>query len=192
MRKKEDIETIYDAALRVFAEYGYRKTTVEEIAGELGMTKGNIYRYVKDKKDLYDKAVAHALLRWQSLVGDALRRETDVQRQFTVMCTKAVEYLSRDRHLRRILIRDPDIFPLLDEHDPYRKINRASEAMLNSIITRGIEEGRFRKMDPESASRALFSIYKLLIIRTYIKSEGSKMKRVFDGTLDLITRGLFK
>lgn len=192
MRKKESIETIYAAALKVFAEYGYKKATVEEIADELGMTKGNIYRYVKDKKDLYDKAVGYALLRWQSLVGDAMRRERDVRQQFTVMCTKAVEYLSKDRYLRQILVRDPEIFPLLDQQDPYRKINRASETILKSIITRGIEEGEFRDMDADCASRALFSIYKLLIIRTYIKSEGPKMRRVFDGTLDLITRGLFK
>lgn len=192
MRQKEDIKTVYNAALKVFAEFGYKKTTVEDIAGELGMTKGNIYRYAKDKKDLYDKAVAHALLKWQGLVRDAIIKENDVRNQFLVMSRKAVEYLSKDKHLRQILIHDPDIFPLFDEVDPYKKINRASEAMLKSIISRGVREGKFRVMNEDSAARSLFSIYKLLIIRTYIRSEGKRMEQIFEGTLDLISRGLFK
>ena len=51
MRKKEKQEAIYEAALRVFARYGFRKTTVEDIARELGMTKGNLYLYARDKRE---------------------------------------------------------------------------------------------------------------------------------------------
>ena len=65
MKPKEDISTIYEAALEVFAEYGFKKATLEDIAGQLGMTKGNLYRYARNKKDLYRNTVRYALLRWQ-------------------------------------------------------------------------------------------------------------------------------
>ena len=68
MNREEKLATIYEAALRVFARYGYRRTRVEDIADELGMTKGNLYLYVENKRDLYEKAVAHGLSRWQEMV----------------------------------------------------------------------------------------------------------------------------
>ena len=192
MRKKEKIEAIYGAAMRVFAEFGFRKSTVEDIAAELGMTKGNLYLYVRDKKDLYEKAVGHALLRWQRLVRDAVSQEPDVRRQFMVMGTKALEYLSRDNDLRMVLIRDPAIFPLFPVKDPYSQINRNSVNMIRNILKRGIEEGAFRAVNLKTMPDVLFSIYKMLVIRTYIAHEGTSMKRMFADTLETVALGIFK
>jgi len=55
VRQKENIETIYAAALKTFAKYGFKKTTVEDIAVAMNMTKGNLYLYVKNKKDLFNQ-----------------------------------------------------------------------------------------------------------------------------------------
>jgi len=63
---------IFDAALKLFAQYGYKKTTLEDVAGECGMTPGNIYFYVKNKKDLYEKTVSNMVevkSRGASLMG---------------------------------------------------------------------------------------------------------------------------
>ena len=43
---------IIETAFQVFAERGYEKTTVREIATKAGMTAGNIYRYVGSKDDI--------------------------------------------------------------------------------------------------------------------------------------------
>lgn len=192
MRKRERIEAVYDAALRVFARYGFRKATVEDIAAELGMTKGNLYLYVKDKQELYRKSVAHALLRWQLYVRDAIAKEPNVRQQFLVMGEKALEYLSKDGDLHRVLIRDPDIFPMFPISDPYEQINRNSVSMIRSILKRGMEEGVFRSVNLQTLPRVLFSIYKMLVIRTYIEQEGKTMQRMFRETLELLTLGIFR
>jgi AcrR family transcriptional regulator len=192
MRKKEKIESIYNAALKVFAEYGYRKATMDDIAAALGMTKGNLYLYVKDKKDLYEKSVGHAILRWQVLVRDAIAREPDVKKQFLVMGEKALEYLSKDNDLRRVLVRDPDIFPLFPSNDPYARINRNSVAMIRSILKRGMDEGVFRTVNLDTLPEALFSIYKMMVIRAYIVQEGKSMRRLFDEMLQTVTLGIYR
>ena len=108
-RKEAKIEEICRAALRNFSSYGYRKTTVGDVAAELGMTQSNLYFYVKDKRELYERAVSFALEQWQQYVREAVEKEEDVKQRFLVMCTKAVEYLTEDDELRRILAHDPDI-----------------------------------------------------------------------------------
>lgn len=191
MRKKEDIEKIYSAALAVFAEYGYKKATLEDIAGRIGMTKGNLYIYAKNKKDLYQQTVSDAMLKWQSMVRKRVERETDVKQQFLVMCHKAVEYLSRHNDLRRVLVRDPDIFPMFPVDDPYLEINRASVEMIRRILVHGISEGSIRPVDPDKVSEIIFSIYKMFIIRAYIVEEKKEIQQMFEETIDLISAGLF-
>lgn len=45
-------ESILDAADRLFAQFGFKKTTVEEIAQEAGIGKGTIYLHFKSKEEL--------------------------------------------------------------------------------------------------------------------------------------------
>jgi AcrR family transcriptional regulator len=191
MKPKENLATIYEAALSVFADYGYKKATLDDIAAALGMTKGNLYRYARNKKDLYHNTVRHALLRWQGRVREAISREPDVVGQFHVMCRKAVAYLSRDDALRRLLVRDPDIFPMFPADDPYADINANSVAMIRSIVERGIAEERFRPVDLDTVPEIIFSVYKMFIIRMYIKSQDRAQEEMFTQTVALMTRGLF-
>jgi AcrR family transcriptional regulator len=191
MKPKEDIATIYEAALGVFADYGFKKATLDDIAAELGMTKGNLYRYAQNKKDLYRNTVRHAMLRWQGRVREAIEREPDAERQFQVMCRKAVAYLAEDDALRRLLVRDPDIFPMFPANDPYADINANSVAMIRSILERGIAEQRFRAVDLETVPEIIFSVYKMFIIRMYIKSRDRAQEEMFTQTVALITQGLY-
>jgi AcrR family transcriptional regulator len=191
MKPREDITTIYAAALKVFAEYGYKKATLDDIAARLGMTKGNLYRYARNKQNLYRSTVRHALRQWQHRVQDAMAGEEDVVRQFHVMCRKAVAYLAEDDALRRLLIRDPDIFPMFPAEDPYGDINADSVGMIRSILKRGMAEQRFRVVDLASVPEIIFSVYKMFIIRMYLKSGDRAQEKMFTETVDLITRGLF-
>ncbi len=191
MRKRGSTEELFKAALRIYGRYGYRRATLEDIAAELGMTKGNLYLYVRSKRDLYQKSVEYALLRWQGRVREAVERESDPREQFIVLCRKAVEYLSRDADFRRVLVHDPEIFPMFPQRDPYERINKNSMNMIRAILRRGIDEKSFRPVNLSTLPQLIFSIYKMFIIRMYIRAEGRAMQRMFEETLDLFTRGLF-
>ena len=47
-------EEILIAALNLFARDGYEAASVSQIAGELDMTKGALYRHYKSKRDIFD------------------------------------------------------------------------------------------------------------------------------------------
>ena len=50
-------EKILMTALRLFARDGYEAVSVSTIAGELGMTKGALYKHYKNKRDIFDSIV---------------------------------------------------------------------------------------------------------------------------------------
>ena len=47
-------EEILIVALHLFARDGYEAVSVSQIAGELDMTKGALYRHYKNKRDIFD------------------------------------------------------------------------------------------------------------------------------------------
>ena len=50
-------ENILHTALRLFARDGYEAASVSDIAGELGMTKGALYKHYRNKRDIFDSIV---------------------------------------------------------------------------------------------------------------------------------------
>ena len=64
-------ERILDAAAALLVRWGYRKTTIDDVAREAGVGKGTIYLHWKDKNDLFRAAI----LRAQQQVGvEVMRR----------------------------------------------------------------------------------------------------------------------
>lgn len=58
MNMSDTKERILVTALRLFAKDGYEAVSVSQIAGELGMTKGALYKHYKNKRDIFDSIVA--------------------------------------------------------------------------------------------------------------------------------------
>ena len=50
-------ERILTSALRLFARDGYEAVSVSAIAGDVGITKGALYRHYKNKRDIFDSIV---------------------------------------------------------------------------------------------------------------------------------------
>jgi AcrR family transcriptional regulator len=190
MDANDRLTKIIEESIKEFARYGYRKTSMEDIADKMGMTKSNLYFYFKNKKDLYEKAVAHALLGWQSRVQQALERENDVINRFIVLATKAYEYLAEDADLRAIIINDPDIQAITPDEERFPTIGRAAYELVKNTIQQAIDEKRFRTVDVEHVAGFLYSVYCMFIIKTYVKSEGHSAQEMYKAGIDVILKGL--
>ena len=55
-------EKILVTALRLFAVYGYEAVSVSQIAGELGITKGALYKHYKNKRDIFNCIFEYSVL----------------------------------------------------------------------------------------------------------------------------------
>ena len=57
-------ELILDAALEVFAAYGFRGSTVDQIATKCGLSKPNLLYYFRRKEDIYTAVLERTLDAW--------------------------------------------------------------------------------------------------------------------------------
>ena len=53
---------ILDAALELVQRWGYRKTTLDDIAKQAGVTKGTIYQHWKTREALFGALLQHEYL----------------------------------------------------------------------------------------------------------------------------------
>ena len=70
-------EVLLDAAIGVFARYGFRKTSMDEVARAAGVSRQGLYLLFADKEELFRKALAHKLTRQLSAAVIALSRVGD-------------------------------------------------------------------------------------------------------------------
>ena len=190
MRPKTSPESIYECALEVFARYGFRRARMEDVSDGLELAVGTLYRYVRDKRDLYERTVEFGIRRWQAKVLTAVEAQDDVLEKFKVMCRRGYEYLAQDQHLRAIIINDPDIFPLSPRKVRFPEIDNASIGLISAIINQGVAQGVFRRVNVPTTAEFLYSIYVMFIIKTYVKTEGQAASVLFDDGLDLLLHGL--
>jgi AcrR family transcriptional regulator len=54
-------EAILQAALELFGRYGYRRTSIDDIARQAGVAKGTVYLYVENKEALF-RSLSQSLL----------------------------------------------------------------------------------------------------------------------------------
>lgn len=75
-------EKILEAAYQQFLHYGYSKTTMNEIAGALSMSKALLYYYFPDKSQLYIAVTRKLANDYLKTLRDDLSQMTDLKEAF--------------------------------------------------------------------------------------------------------------
>lgn len=68
---------VLEAALGVFARYGFRKTSMDEVARAAGVSRQGLYQQFANKEDLFRKTLEHSLNSQLAAAEAALSRQDD-------------------------------------------------------------------------------------------------------------------
>jgi AcrR family transcriptional regulator len=78
---------VLDAAVGVFARYGFRKTSMEEVARAAGVSRQGLYLQFANKEELFRRAVEHSLSNQLSAAVAALARNSEsLERRLIAAC----------------------------------------------------------------------------------------------------------
>lgn len=78
---------VLDAAVGVFARYGFRKTSMDEVARAAGVSRQGLYLQFANKEELFRKAVEHTLSgQLKAAVAALSRREDGLELRLIAAC----------------------------------------------------------------------------------------------------------
>jgi AcrR family transcriptional regulator len=153
-------QEILDAALKVFAERGYRNTRLEDIGEAAGVTKGAIYHYFANKEELLLRAIEHRREEALGRIEDVLRDKTaPVSTRLRLVVRRWFGSVPEERLavvtllVQGIAHEAPDAFRRWLAGGP-----AASARLIASLVREGQARGEFRAdADADVAARMLVS-----------------------------------
>ncbi len=144
---------ILQAALRAFRERGYHATTLEDIAGLLGLRKTALYHYFPDKEAILYACHLESLAELERLVPEARARFSRASQQLAHVIREHVRVMTDTLQGSPLAF---EVTALSPAHQREIIAGRdAYERALREIIERGIRAGEFRRTNSKIAVFAI-------------------------------------
>ncbi len=99
----EKIKMIYDAALNVFEDEGFRKATMDKIAQSAGIGKASVYRIFKNKEELLDKLLQQEFDIIVRGINKINSSNTEVTEQISEMIRYWIGYVSHNHTVYQLI-----------------------------------------------------------------------------------------
>lgn len=182
-------ELIVEAAKDLFARFGLAKTTMADIAQACGKGKSTLYYYFAGKEQVFAAVIGQEIEGLKQSINRAVAKANTPQdklRAFTMarliyLGEKADQYTAiKEEHLRHY-----DFIASLT-----KDYSRWELAVIESILTRGLDQGHFRTLEPPNVAQALFFALKGFEYPWISDLSQREMKRTVDVLLEVLFKGI--
>jgi len=184
-------EEIVRAAQDIFSRYGFRKTTMEEIARAACRGKSSLYYYFKSKDEVFQAVAGREIEKWRKKLRDALGREQTPQKKLRVYFMTRMSALS---HLSRFYGFFADEY-----YENYRLVERLKAeieggefSLVREILKEGKGKGIFNIRDLDVTALNIVNVLRGLEHSWLKERNVVALKKRIDNLLDIFLKGLLK
>ncbi len=148
---------ILAAAEQRFADFGFRRTGIAEIARDAGVAPGTLYRYFESKEDIFRAVMREQLASWLDTARRVVAQPGSAIERLARLGQASIDFNRENALLNSVYRRDGEIIfaPLLEEL--HEQLVTEHVAMMADVIRDGIREGTLREVDPERTAFILFT-----------------------------------
>ncbi|MEK6794114.1 MAG: TetR/AcrR family transcriptional regulator [Spirochaetota bacterium] len=154
-------QIILKRATELFAQFGLKKTSVDQIAENAGIAKGTIYNYFKSKEELFTAIIRSEAEKFVDTITGALKDcKTSEEKLRTFFLTEfdlLFEYINlfntahKGSHIHELMT---SIGKETDEY--YQKMH----GIMTSIFEEGIRDGSFKSIDYRTLADIVVELFK--------------------------------
>ena len=195
-RSKQTKENIVQAAIRLFQERGYEKTTSNDIASEAGVSVGSFYVYFADKRQLFltifdrlaDELYKNIFdgLKPEHLFDSDLELRSSIRRAVASTIADKQKYSGLHRVVSELLLKDADFAAR------HKAVMQRSVAKIRELISLAHKAGLTWDIDVDAAA---FLVQRVVfdVSQDYVTGcVEFDRERAIDALADMIHRFVFK
>ena len=179
-------------ASRAFSRFGFKKTSVDEIARAAGVAKGTIYLAAESKEDLFYQALHREVRQWVAEVSRLIDPRKPADELLGQMAIFGFEKLEQSPLVRDLLSgKTKELLPLwTDRFDELRSLGRQNVV---EVLRLGIKQGQFR---PDLDVERIATVLQDMQIAGYLfhgargPADQEKLLPQLAAGLDLVMNGL--
>jgi len=190
---------LYEAAKGIFYEFGYKKTSVNDITSKAGVAKGTFYIYFKSKADIFALIWTKTLEKEIQKFISSLSNMKDSREKLRAFISSAFNITQNEEsYAGKMISRRNDFLYAMEEitqHVPQTIISEKkflNDVIIN-ILKHGIDSGEFRELDIEKTGGVIHSMMFLISFLDKIELITSMNRKEFIDTLtELLLAGIKK
>lgn len=155
---------ILDAAAEAFMRGGFANTTIDDIAHDLGATKGLVYYHFRSKFDIFLAVYSEGMRRVSERVEPLADGEGTGRDRLVAMSLahelNLMRHLAYHHVVHQALRGEMSTALKPRQWDALQALNQLRhdyELMFRRVVTAGIEDGSLRRVDAALATRILLS-----------------------------------
>lgn len=197
-RKEARPAELLEAAMTVFAAKGFAAARLDDIAARAGVSKGTIYLYYDSKEAMLRtliKTIPVSLVDGIAALAEADQDPADATLRKVFQLIGAAMRDPVLMQFPRLVIGEGGNFPWIAETYHKEVVSRGI-AILSRIIAKGIEQRRFRAVDPRHAAfAAMAPMLFIAIWRTTFERFDDRpfdAQGFIDQHIETVVRGLFR
>lgn len=183
-------EKIIQEAIRLFAQFGYKKTTLDDIAQAMGMTRGNLYHYVENKEDLYFQAVEVILKEWKETIYEATKAQPNSMERVRTLLMTSIEYPKTHSYFCSMILDDPCAASNTFFREKKFSFENVADEVLKEFLYDGIYRGILRDVNVENTVQYILSTHVFYMIKIYTHEYNEKALEEYKDAISLIYHGL--
>ena len=154
-------EKVFIAAKELFSRFGYKKTTVDEIADWAGISKRTMYEVFNSKEEILAQLVMFEALTFRHACKNQIKNLDDMVDELRIFCILWRDYFYDNNFLGKVLSDEMGMFsPFLK--DEINMVETGMKEMISRLLKEGMEKGAFRQLDLPSTVECI-----LLILRKF-------------------------
>lgn len=179
------MKIIVDAAAKLFAEKGYYKTTVDEIAANSGVVRGTVLHYFSCKERLFNAVLDSLEQETMAAVSEAAENKNISAEEAVLEIVNIC--MDRFSTLKPNDSSETDIYSKRYYIDAMRlKIYYKTAAALAEVIKRGSDEGLFDVPNPKArAESVLFAVFGIIGAQLSEKETDKEIRAVLKDMLGI-------
>ena len=188
-KKRRTRNAIMEAAVRLFSEKGFEKTSIEQLALAAGIGKGTIYSYFQTKTEIFHAFCEDEL----DFIHSELLAKTDPDalliEQLMILYMGEFSLISKNKEFGRLLMQQM-VFPVETDHVKTREIDDRWLTLVFSICRRAQDRNELRRnLDLLYIASHFYGLYIMTISAWYsgrIQTEevGPGLRMLFQQALD--------
>jgi AcrR family transcriptional regulator len=198
VRTKKDVVTefrtavILEAARKIFANEGFNRATVDDIASAAGVAKGTVYLYYQSKRDIYFAALRFGLEQMYSKLDEELKKVSAPQEKLRTLIGVKLAYFDDNRDFFKIYYSELGnicIHPGAIDRE-FRTLYLEQAKVVESILKEGARKKIIRPVRTEQAAFAISDIIRGVVTQRVLGWSKSKISQDVDFIFDLIWKGI--